>query len=112
MAHQHHGPHAMEPPAAPARRNGRLHGGGALPVRSAVALAGGAALFLFGAAALRRAFRIGPIGVRIAGALLALPTILLGTRFAATAELLALVVLFAAVLIVERLRAGDSTSPA
>jgi low temperature requirement protein LtrA len=41
------------------------HAGSELPVGPATALAGGAALFLVGAAALRRAFRIGHIGARL-----------------------------------------------
>ncbi|MDQ6789115.1 MAG: low temperature requirement protein A [Candidatus Dormibacteraeota bacterium] len=88
------------------------HLGNALPLGPAVALAGGTTLFLGGAAALRRAFRIGPIRVRVGGALLALPAILLGTRVSATAELVALVLLLAAVLVLERIRDLDSTQPA
>ena len=80
------------------------HAADPLPPGPAVALASGAALFLGGAAALRRALGIGPIGLRLAGALLALPTIALGTWAAATAQLAALVALLAAVLVLERLR--------
>ncbi len=85
------------------------HPGNALPVGPAVALAGGATLFLGGAAALRRAFRIGPMGVRIGGSLLALPTILLGIKVSATAELAALVLLLAGVLVIERMLDPNST---
>jgi low temperature requirement protein LtrA len=78
--------------------------GSPIPVGPALALAGGAALFLSGAAALRRSLRIGPIAARLAGAAAALATIPLGTRVAAVAELVALVAVFVAVLAVERLR--------
>lgn len=84
------------------------HAGDSLQPGPAAALAGGAALFLAGAAALRRAFRIGPIRVRVAGALLAMSTIPLGTRVAAAVQLVALVLLFVALLAVEHLRAEES----
>jgi low temperature requirement protein LtrA len=85
------------------------HAGSALPSGTAMALAGGASLFLAGAAALRVAFQIGPIALRVIGALLVLPTILLGMRIAATAELVGLVLVFAAVLVLEHLRSSGST---
>jgi hypothetical protein len=50
----------------------------------------------------------GPRPGRVAGALLALPTILLGTMVAATAELAGLVVILGAVLAVERWRDPES----
>lgn len=87
------------------------HAGDSLQPGPAAALAGGAALFLAGAAALRRAFRIGPIRVRIAGALLAMSTIPLGTRVAAAVQLVALVLLFVALLAVEHLRAAELAHP-
>jgi len=80
------------------------HAAGPARFGPALALAGGAALFLAGAAWLRRALRIGPIAVRAAGAPLALLTIPLGTRVAASAQLAALVAVLVAVLLVERLR--------
>jgi low temperature requirement protein LtrA len=86
------------------------HAGSALPSGTAMALAGGASLFLAGAAALRLAFQIGPIALRVIGALLVLPTILLGMRIAATAELVGLVLVFAAVLVLEHLRSSGSTA--
>jgi low temperature requirement protein LtrA len=80
------------------------HAGGPSPLGPAVALAAGVAVFLGGAAWLRRAFRIGPVAARLGGALVALLTIPLGTAVAAPVELGALVALMVAVLFVERLR--------
>ena len=74
-----------------------------------MALAGGAAFFLGGAAALRRAFRIGPIAARVVGAVLALPTILLATEVAPRRSSSPLVVLLTAVLTVESWRGPDPT---
>jgi low temperature requirement protein LtrA len=76
----------------------------ALPGGTGIVLAGGAALFLIGAASLRRAFGIGPIGLRLGGAALALAAIPLGAHVTAIAELLALVAIFVAVLAAERVR--------
>ncbi len=87
------------------------HAGGPAPYGPAIALAGGAALFLAGAAWLRRALRIGPIAVRVAGALLALLTIPLGTQIAATAQLAGLVAVLVAVPLAERLRERRAGPP-
>ncbi len=74
----------------------------ALPIAPALAIAGGAALFLTGAAWLRRALQIGPAITRLGGALLALATVPLGVWVADVAQLVALVAVFVAVLAVER----------
>jgi low temperature requirement protein LtrA len=60
----------------------RPHPGG-----EAVAIAGGAALFLAGSAWFRRALRIGPIALRLAGAAFALATAALGATVSAEAQL-------------------------
>jgi low temperature requirement protein LtrA len=83
-------------------KKGIAHAGQPLNVATALALAGGVALFLAGAALLRRALRIGPGRVRAGGALLALATIPLGTGLGAAPELIALVSVFAGTLAVER----------
>jgi len=80
------------------------HAAEAIPIGPALALAGGAGLFLAGVAWLRRALRIGPAAARVGGAVLALATIPLGTLVDATAELAALIAVFVAVLVFERLR--------
>jgi low temperature requirement protein LtrA len=53
----------------------------------AVAIAGGAALFLAGTAWFRRALRIGPIALRLAGAAFALATAALGATVSTEAQL-------------------------
>jgi low temperature requirement protein LtrA len=75
-----------------------------VPSGPALAVAGGAALFLIGAAWLRRAFRIGPISLRLAAAVLALPSYLLAARLASAAQLVALFAVFVAMLAFERAR--------
>jgi low temperature requirement protein LtrA len=83
-------------------KKGIAHAGQPLAVGPALALAGGAALFLAGAALLRRALRIGAVRVRAGGAVLALAAIPLGTRLGAAPELVGLVAVFAGALALER----------
>ncbi|MEU6086813.1 low temperature requirement protein A [Streptomyces sp. NPDC047085] len=68
------------------------HGGPAL------ALAGGVALFLAGDAAFRAAMRLRPLRFRAGAAPVVLATALVGTRFSAAGELLALVAVLVAML--------------
>jgi low temperature requirement protein LtrA len=72
-----------------------------LPGSEAVAIAGGAALFLAGTAWFRRALRIGPIALRLAGAALALATAALGATVSAEAQLAALLAGIVAMLAAE-----------
>jgi low temperature requirement protein LtrA len=69
---------------------------------AAAALAAGAALFLAGNAAFRRALRTGPYRPRLAAALAALATAALGATVAAEAQIAVLVAGFAALLTAER----------
>jgi low temperature requirement protein LtrA len=75
----------------------RPHPGG-----EAVAIAGGAALFLAGSAWFRRALRIGPIALRLAGAAFALATAALGATVSAEAQLAVLLAGLVAMLAAER----------
>jgi low temperature requirement protein LtrA len=72
----------------------------------AVAVAGGAALFLAGSAWLRRALRIGPIGLRLAGATFAMATAVLGAAVSIEAQLGLLLAGIVAMLGAEWYRAG------
>jgi low temperature requirement protein LtrA len=72
------------------------------PGSEAVAIAGGAALFLAGSAWFRRALRIGPIALRLAGAAFALATAALGATVSAEAQLAALLAGLVAMLAAER----------
>jgi len=67
-----------------------------------LALGGGVALFLAGAAAFRRALRIGPTAIRCAAAAAALATAAIGGLFAVAAQLVALAVVLGLMLAAER----------
>jgi low temperature requirement protein LtrA len=69
---------------------------------SALALAGGVALFLAGDVAFRRSLRIGPAAIAAAAAAAALATTVIGALLAVEAQLVALVVVLAAMLAAER----------
>ena len=71
-------------------------------VGHAVAVAGGAALFLAGSAWLRQVLRIGPIRIRLAGAVFALATAALGAVVAVEAQLAVLLAGIVAMLCAER----------
>jgi low temperature requirement protein LtrA len=77
------------------------HAFDALDTAQALQLAGGVAVFLVGDVLFRRTLRIGPLGLRMAAAVLAPLTVPLGTELSAFAQLLALVVLLVAALAVE-----------
>jgi low temperature requirement protein LtrA len=72
------------------------------PGRDAVALAGGAALFLAGTAWFRWALRIGPIALRLAGAGFALATAAIGAAVNAEVQLVVLLAGIVAMLVAER----------
>jgi low temperature requirement protein LtrA len=72
------------------------------PARQAVAVAGGAALFLAGTAWFRLALRIGPIALRLAGAAFALATTALGATVSTEAQLAVLLAGIVAMLAAER----------
>ena len=72
------------------------------PGGEAIAVAGGAALFLTGTASFRRALRIGPIGLRLAGAVFALATAALGATVSTEAQLAVLLAGIVAMLCAER----------
>jgi len=81
----------------------------------AIAIAGGAALFLAGTAWFRRALRIGPIALRLAGATFAVATAALGAVVSAEAQLAALLAGIVAMLVAEHrasARARASGAPA
>jgi low temperature requirement protein LtrA len=72
------------------------------PVAQAVAVAGGAALFLAGSAGFRRALAIGPVRFRLGAALFALATTALGATVTVDAQLAVLLAGLAATLTAER----------
>ncbi len=72
------------------------------PGGQALAVAGGAALFLAGSAWFRRALRIGPVALRLAGAGFALATAVLGTLVSVEAQGAALLAGIVAMLAAER----------
>src|SRR6266702_1525478 len=72
------------------------------PVGQAVAVAGGAALFLAGSAGFRRALAIGPLRFRLAAALFALATTALGVMVTAAAQRAVLLAGLVAMLAAER----------
>jgi len=83
------------------------HSGHAAP-GPALALGGGVALFLAGAAAFRRAMRIGPAAIRFQAAAAALATTVIGGLFAVAAQLVALAVVLGLMLAAEhRLHSRD-----
>jgi len=84
----------------------QLHRGG-----EAVAVAGGAALFLVGSAWFRWALRIGPIALRLAGAGFALATAAIGATVAAEAQLAVLLAGIVVMLAAERRARNRSALP-
>jgi low temperature requirement protein LtrA len=72
------------------------------PGGEAIAVAGGAALFLAGSAWFRLALRIGPVRLRLAGAAFALATTALGEAVSVDAQFAVLLAGFAAMLAAER----------
>jgi low temperature requirement protein LtrA len=72
------------------------------PAGHAIAVACGAALFLAGSAWLRRALRIGPTRLRLAGAAFALATAVLGAAVSIEAQLAVLLAAIVAMLCAER----------
>jgi low temperature requirement protein LtrA len=82
------------------------------PGRQAVAVAGGAALFLAGSAWFRRALRIGPIALRLAGAAFALATAALGAAVSTEAQLAVLLAGIVAMLAAERYASARARAPA
>ena len=75
------------------------------PAAQALAIGGGAALFLAGHAAFRRVLRLGPVWPRLVTALFALATAALGATVAIEAQLIVLLAGLAAMLAAERLGA-------
>ncbi len=82
-------------------RSATGHAFAALPQAQAVALGGGASIFLFGEALFRRTLAIGADRGRALTALIALATIPIGTQSSAALQLLVLVALFSAMLLSE-----------
>jgi hypothetical protein len=76
----------------------------------AVALGGGVALFLGGDAEFRRVLHVGPARSRVAAAAAALATVPLGLVAAAVVQLGVLVVVIAAMLVVENLVPSPATA--
>ena len=72
------------------------------PAAHAIAVAGGAALFLAGTAWLRRAEAIGPVRMRLAGTVFALATVALGAAVSVEAQLAVLLAGIVAMLCAER----------
>ena len=79
------------------------HPGAPMSMGGAVALGGGAALFLGGDAEFRRVLHVGPARSRVVAATAALATVPLGLVAAAVIQLGVLVVVIAAMLVVENL---------
>jgi low temperature requirement protein LtrA len=75
------------------------------PAGQALAIGGGAALFLAGDAAFRRALHLGPVWPRLVTALFALATAALGVTVAVEAQLIVLLAGLAAMLAAERVPA-------
>jgi low temperature requirement protein LtrA len=75
--------------------------GGVLPIGPALLLAGGVCLYLVGEAFFRFVLGIRPIAYRLAAAAAALATLPLGPNVSAAAQLVALVVILAAMLTIE-----------
>ena len=80
------------------KRSGTIAAG---PAAAAIALAGGAAAFLAGDAAIRRLLRIGPVRLRSAAAVLALATALIGAFVALEVQVAVLTLLLAGTLVLE-----------
>jgi low temperature requirement protein LtrA len=78
------------------------------PAAQALAIGGGAALFLAGHAAFRRALHLGPAWPRLVTALFALATAALGATVAIEAQLIVLLAGLAGLLAAERLRPARS----
>jgi low temperature requirement protein LtrA len=88
------------------------HPADTLSTGRALALGGGAALFMVGEALIRRSLATGPSGWRLVAALISLATIPLAAWVSALAQLAALVAGVAACLAAERLRDGRQGSSA
>jgi len=71
-------------------------------------VAGGAALFLAGTAWLRRVEAIGPVRIRLAGAVFALATVALGAAVSVEAQLAVLLAGIVAMLCAERYGLGGA----
>jgi len=82
-----------------------------LDLEWALALGGGASVFLLGEALFRRTLGLPADGVRALAGLLALATIPIGTQVAASAQVLTLIALFTAMLLAAR-RTRPVTAPA
>ena len=82
------------------------------PGRQAVAVAGGAALFLAGSAWFRRALRIGPVALRLAAAGFALATAALGAAVSVEAQFGVLLAGIVAMLAAERHASARARAPA
>lgn len=67
-------------------------------------LASGLAVYLLGSALFRIAVRLSPAGTRVLGALLAVPTVVIGLQWGGVAQVAALSALVCALLLVERRR--------
>jgi len=78
------------------------------PAAHAIAVAGGAALFLAGTAWLRRAEAIGPVRMRLAGTVFALATVALGAAVSVEAQLAVLLAGIVAMLCAERYGLGGA----
>jgi low temperature requirement protein LtrA len=78
------------------------------PAAPALAIGGGAALFLAGQAAFRRALHLGTPRLRLAAALFALATAALGATVSIEAQLVVLLAGLAGLLSLERRRAAAS----
>jgi low temperature requirement protein LtrA len=83
----------------------------AMPAASAVALAGGVALFLAGDVAFRRVLGMRPYALRAGTALLAAGTVALGIWLAAAVEMLALLVVLSLLLVAESRRSRGTPVP-
>lgn len=93
-------------------KNVIAHSGDTLHAGPALALAGGAAMFMAGDVLFRRRLRIGTAGWRMAAAALALATVPLGLAVSAAAQLAALLVVLAGALALEAYRAPPAPATA
>ena len=76
----------------------------------AVVLAGGAALFLTGDVVIRRVLRIGPVRLRVAAAIAALATTVVGVAGGLRVQLVLVVAVLIAPLIAEARRGGGESA--
>jgi low temperature requirement protein LtrA len=84
------------------------HAFDALPQAEAIALGGGASVFLLGEALFRRTLKMGAVRGRLLAALLALASIPIGSQISAALQLVVLVALFVAMLVTENRAARGS----